>query len=509
MLLNGRQWEGSIWLDGIWASDHSAALPVVAPASGDVLAMAGEADPVVVADAVTGAVEAGSAWSRWSATARTEVLARAEALLLQHAEEIVWWLVRETGSVRHRAQSGVRLAAARFGTARTTAIQSGEEVLLAASSSGERNLARRVPLGVVGIITPWNSPLVIAARALAPALAAGNAVVLKPDPHTPVSGGVILARILEEAGLPAGVLQVLPGGAAVGEALVSDQRLGKVSFTGSTASGRRVAELAGKALVSVALELGGNNPLIVLDDANVEAAVEAGVHGSFGHQGQVCMATGRHVVRREVASQYLSALVERAENLVVGDPAQHDVDLGPLISDMQAERVERLVADSVSTGAIIRCGGRRQGNFYWPTVLEGVDRDSLVFTEEIFGPVAPVTVVDNDEEALEVAAATSYGLVASVFTADLERGSAMLERLKTGVGHVNDTTVRSDPTAPFGGMGWSGNGARYGALSDIDEFTTWRWLTVSRHDGSAGTKASLAGSPPAGGANRREQGGAQ
>lgn len=477
MLLNDRRWEGSIWLDGRWVGDHCAPIPVVAPASGKVLATAGEAHPSAVGDAVTGAMEAGHAWRRWPATARAEVLARAGALLLQHAEEIVWWLVRETGSVRHRAESGVRLAAARFSAASTTAEQSGEEVVLPSGSPGERNVARRVPLGVVGIITPWNSPLVIAVRALAPALAAGNGVVLKPDPHTPVSGGVVLATVLEEAGLPGGVLQVLPGGAALGEALVGDERLGKVSFTGSTAAGRRVGELAGRALVSVGLELGGNNPLIVLDDADIAASVEAGVHGSFGHQGQVCMATGRHLVHRAVAGEYLSALVERAEHLRVGDPAREDVDLGPLISEMQANRVEQVVTDTIAAGAMILCGGRRRRNFYWPTVLEGVDRTMPAFVEEIFGPVAPITVVADDDEALELAAATPYGLVASVFTSDRERGRAMLEQLATGVGHLNGMTVKSDPAAPFGGTGCSGNGARYGALSDIDEFTTWRWLT--------------------------------
>lgn len=506
-MLSDRRWERSIWIGGRWVSDRCVALPVVAPANGDLLATAGEPNASAVGDAVAEAVDAGYAWSRQPPTERAEVLARAGSLLLQHAEEIVWWLVRESGSVRHRAESSVRLAAARFSAAATTAEQAAAEVVLASSSAGGHSVARRVPLGVVGIITPWNSPLVIAVRALAPALAAGNAVVLKPDPHTPVSGGVVLAALLHEAGLPGGVLQVLPGGVAVGEALVSDPRLGKVSFTGSTRAGRRVAALAGEALVSVGLELGGNNPSIVLDDADLRRAVEAGVRGSFGHQGQVCMATGRHLVHRSVASEYVSALAERAKHLRVGDPASEDVDLGPLISEMQANRVEHIVTGTVAGGAGVRCGARREGNFYWPTVLEGVDRTMPAFTEEIFGPVAPVTVVANDDEALELAAATPYGLVASVFTADPGRGRAMLEQLRTGVGHVNDVTVKSDPTAPFGGMGWSGNGTRYGALSDTDEFTTWRWLTECGDERPSGTDAPPSASSGMGAGNGGNEGG--
>lgn len=482
-MLEKREWERCVWLGGRWRGEGCTPLPVRSPASGELLAIAGEASSAVVAEAVDGAARAQLEWSRRPAADRAAILSTAAERLADHEDEAVWWLVHESGSIARRARGGVRLAAQRFADAQWTAERAGEELALAGRGPSERSIARRVPLGVVAVITPWNSPLVLAVRALAPALAAGNAVVLKPDPRTPVSGGVLLAAVLDEAGLPPGVLQVVPGGASAGEALVSAPNVAKVSFTGSTATGRRVAELAGRSLRSVALELGGNNALVVLDDADVDAAVDAGIKGSFGHQGQICMATGRHLVHAAVADEYIAALVARAGALQVGDPASGDVDLGPLISGAQADRVQRLVEESVADGAVLRCGGRREGNYYWPTVLTDVSPSMAAFSEEVFGPVAPVTMFSDTEEAVALAEQTPYGLVASVFGADGERAMALLDRLHTGVGHLNDETVKSDATAPFGGMGWSGNGARYGALCDAEEFTTWRWLTVRELDG--------------------------
>lgn len=481
-LLQERRWEHCIWVGGRWVRGGGDDLIVVSPGSGATLAMAGQAAPEDVGPAVSEAEQAAFTWSRWTGEERARILDRAAAVLLESLDEVAWWLVQETGSVRPRAEAGVRHAADRLSAGARTARLTGREIVLETAKDSDRNIAERVPFGVVAVITPWNSPLVLAIRAVAPALATGNAVVLKPDPHTPVSGGVILARVFEEAGLPNGLLQVLAGGADVGEALVTDPGIGKVSFTGSTVAGRRVGMLAGAALKSVSLELGGNNALIVLDDADVEAAARAGASGSFGHQGQICMATGRHLVHIGVAERYIATLVRLAEDLRVGDPGKDNIDLGPLISEAQADRVERLVNASVDRGAIIRTGAKREGRFYWPTVLGEVDPSMPVFTEEIFGPVAPVVVVKSEEEAVELANLTSYGLVASVFTSDSARGVALLDQLRTGVGHVNDRTVKSDPNAPFGGMGCSGNGARYGAITDIEAFSTWRWRTIRQNE---------------------------
>lgn len=479
-LLENRRWERKIWVSGRWQTGSADDLIVVSPGSGERLAAAGRADPKDVARVVSEAGQAAIRWSRSTGEERARVLEQSAEVLQDCLDEISWWLVQETGSIHSRAESGVRHASERLVASSRTARLAGQELVLGNAKAGERSLAERKPFGVVGVITPWNSPLVLAVRAIAPALATGNAVVLKPDPHTPVSGGVILARVFEEAGLPDGLLQVIAGGAEVGEALVTDPGVDKVSFTGSTSAGRRVGMLAGEALKSVSLELGGNNALVVLDDADVDAAAKAGAAGSFGHQGQICMATGRHLVHADVADRYTEILVGITEKMSVGDPGKGNVDLGPLISDAQADRVERLVNSSVDDGAVVKIGAKREGRYYWPTVLEGVDSAMPVFREEIFGPVAPIVVVQNDDEAAQLANLTSYGLVASVFTSDMDRGLAFLDRLRTGAGHVNQPTVKSDPDAPFGGMGCSGNGARYGAVSDLETFSTWRWRTVCR-----------------------------
>ncbi len=491
-LVEDRSWEGCIWTGGSWESGGGDILEVISPASGRVLARGGQASLDDVALAARQAASASKVWSNYSGEVRANILGKAAQVLVDSTDEVAWWLVHETGSTQRRAKDSVRLASEKLMSGARIAREMSKSITFNTGIRFEQSFAERIPYGVVAVITPWNSPLVLGIRAIAPALAAGNAVVLKPDPRSPVCGGVILAKVFQEAGLPSSVLQVIPGGADVGEALVSDPNIAKVSFTGSTAVGRRVGMLAGESLKSVSLELGGNNALIVLDDADVDLAAEAGARGSFGHQGQICMATGRHIVHVDVAERYVTTLVELAEKLRVGDPATDKVEIGPLISESQADRVESLVSSSVIAGAVILTGARREGRFYWPTVLGNVDPSMPVFKEEVFGPVAPVTVVQDEDEAIALANTTSYGLVASVFTSDLARGVTLLDQLRTGVGHVNDRTVKSDVKAPFGGLGCSGNGARYGEVADLDEFSTWRWRTVCETSAEKGDSADVA-----------------
>jgi benzaldehyde dehydrogenase (NAD) len=315
-------------------------------------------------------------------------------------------------------------------------------------------------------------------RAVAPALALGNSVLLKPDHQTPVYGGALIARLLEEAGLPAGVLEVLPGKADAGQALVADPRVPMISFTGSTRAGKIVAATAAEHVKKVSLELGGNNATIVLADADPEAASSVGAWGSFLHQGQICLTTGRHLVHRRIADEYLDRLAARAARLKVGDPTQDDVQIGPVINATQLANVDRIVRASAEAGAVIRAGGTHENLFYAPTVLADVTPDMPAFTDEIFGPVAPVTVFDSEDEAVALANGTAYGLTASIITAEPFRGWKLAERLRAGMVHVNDTTVNDDPTAPFGGVGASGNGGRYGGQANWEEFTQWQWVTV-------------------------------
>jgi benzaldehyde dehydrogenase (NAD) len=339
-------------------------------------------------------------------------------------------------------------------------------------------MVRRVPVGVVGAITPWNSPSVLGMRVVAPALALGNAVVLKPDPQTPVAGGAMFASVFREAGLPEGLLEVVIGGADVGEALVTDPNVDVVSFTGSTGAGRRVGELAGRLLKKVSLELGGNNAFVVLDDADLEAAASAGAYSSFQFQGQVCFAVGRHIVHRSVAADYVDLLVERAKRLRLGDPFREEVDLGPIVNEKQLARVDGIVRRSVEGGARLVEGGTHDGLFYRPTVLADVTTSLPAWTDEIFGPVAPVVTFDTDEQALELANDSEYGLAGGVYSRSISRGLALAQRIRSGMVHVNDQTINDEAVIPFGGMGASGNGSRFGGQANWDEFSQWQWVTV-------------------------------
>jgi benzaldehyde dehydrogenase (NAD) len=315
-------------------------------------------------------------------------------------------------------------------------------------------------------------------RSVAPALALGNAVLLKPDPQTPISGGIVVARIFEEAGLPAGLLSVLPGGADVGEALVAAPQVRMVTFTGSTDTGRRVGAVAGETLKRVALELGGKNSVVVLDDADIDAAVGCGAFGSFHHQGQICMATGRHIVHESIVTAYARALAERAASLRVGDPSSDDVALGPIINGRQLARIEAIVAQSVAAGAKLLVGGRREGPYYFPTVLVDVHSGMPAFEEEIFGPVAVVVSAKSDQHAIELANMTSYGLSGAVMSRSFDRARAVAQKLRVGMVHINDQTINDEARVPMGGRGQSGNGSRFGVVNNLEEFTEYQWVTV-------------------------------
>jgi benzaldehyde dehydrogenase (NAD) len=301
--------------------------------------------------------------------------------------------------------------------------------------------------------------------------------VLKPDQKTAVSAGVLLASLFEQAGLPSGVLHVIPGDAEPGKALTTDPNISMIAFTGSSTVGKMIGAAAGATLKRVSLELGGNSPFIVLEDADIEAAAGCGAWGSFLHQGQICMASSRHLVHENIAKEYAAALTAHAEKLVVGDPSKGQVHLGPIINGTQADRVERIVRETASSGGTVTTGGTREANFFRPTVITGVTPGMAAFDEEIFGPVAPITTFKTDDEAVALANQTEYGLSASVHSTSLDRARAVAKRLRTGMVHINDQTVNDDPRAPFGGVGASGNGSRQGGHASLDEYTTWHWTT--------------------------------
>jgi aldehyde dehydrogenase (NAD+) len=349
------------------------------------------------------------------------------------------------------------------------------------SDHGKVSMVVREPVGVVSVITPWNFPLLLSMRAVAFALAVGNAVVLKPSEETPLAGGVLVAKIFEAAGLPPGLLNVVTCSrdrvAEVGEVIVGHPAVGAVSFTGSTVVGREIAALGGRHLKRVALELGGKDALIVLDDADLDRAVGAATFGSFMHAGQICMATERILVDAAIAEEFTERFVAKAAELDVGDP--HSNVIGPVINAKQADKIRRHIDDAVAQGASVRTGGGNDGLFFEPTVLDRVAPDMSVWTEETFGPVAPVVTVSGEEEAIKLANDSEYGLSAGIITADEERGLSVARRLETGMAHVNDTSVYDEPNAPFGGVKNSGVG-RHGGKAAIEAFTRTRWLTLER-----------------------------
>lgn len=474
-LLPERLWSGRIFSDG-WIEAPLTA-DVIEPATGATLGRAGLADPAAIARAAIGAARAQRDWAQTPITERAAIVRRAGEILERHRPELVRWLVRETGSIAAKADNEVSASIGQIDQA-AALVSHPLGVVLPSLTPGRTSTARRLPVGVVGVITPWNFPVVLAMRSVAPALVLGNAVVLKADPNTPVTGAALLAQAFALAGLPDGLLHAMAGRADAGAALVEDPRVRMISFTGSNAAGQLVGAAAGRGLKRVVLELGGNSPLIVLDDADIEAASSAGAWGSFLHQGQICLATSRHLVHESIVEPYLDALVARAGRLPYGNPDTDEVALGPIINARQLERVQRIVDESVAQGASALVGGKPDGRYFPATVLADVSRTMPAFAEEIFGPVAPVIPFRDDDEAVELANATEYGLAAAVQSGDAARAAAVGDRLHAGMVHINDQTVNEEPPAPFGGVGASSNGGHFGGVANLELWTEWQWVTA-------------------------------
>jgi benzaldehyde dehydrogenase (NAD) len=473
--LDERLWLGKAFSGG-WKPLSGGEARVIEPATGQELGRAGIAAAADISAAAAAAAAAQPAWAALPHTERSAILRRAGDIWQANAAEIEDWSIREGGKTGPAAQFETHVATEEIYEAATLPSRPYGELL--PSEAPHLSWAERVPAGVVGVISPFNFPQILAIRSVAPALALGNAVVLKPDPRTAVCGGVVLARVFEEAGLPEGLLHVLPGGAEAGEALITDPLVRIISFTGSTTVGRRVGALAAQHLKRVHLELGGNSALIVLDDADVAAAASAGAWGSFLHQGQICMTTGRHLVAEAVYDDYVAALAEKASQLPVGDPASGQVALGPVIDERQRDRIHQLVTRSVDAGARLAAGGTYQELFYRPTVLADVTPSAPAYAEEVFGPVAPVIRFSGADEAAKLARDTEYGLSLGILTRDPLRGLELARKIPTGIVHINDQTVDDAPNTPFGGIGASGTGARFGGSANLDAFTETRWVTM-------------------------------
>jgi NAD-dependent aldehyde dehydrogenases len=474
-LLDPTQWKGQLF-NGQWVAAQGGSLPVREPATGETLAEVGQANAADVEAAVKTAVVAQKAWAQTDPRTRAAIFRRAANLLQTHFDELVRWVVRETGGIVPKGELEIREAIELFSVAAAMPLES--QGLVLPSPAGRLSYAKRVPHGVVGVISPFNVPLVLSLRAVAPALAAGNAVVLKPDPQTPVSGGLMIATVLQQAGLPEGVLHVVPGGVEAGSALCEAPQVKMIAFTGSTAVGRKIAETAGKQLKKVALELGGKSPLLILDDADLDIAASNAAWGAFLHQGQICMASGRILVQESIAEEFTRRLAAKAAHLPVGNPLTDQVALGPLISERQRDRVHAIIQDSIQAGAKLEAGGTYDRLFYKPTVLSNVKPGMRAYHEEVFGPCASIITFKTDEEAIAIANDTEYGLSAGIVTADVGRAMRIGEQIDSGMLHINDQTVNDEVCNPFGGRGCSGNGGNVGGQTHWENFSQLRWVTV-------------------------------
>ena len=449
------------------------------PFTDEVVANVAAGGPDDAARAIDAAAAAFPAWSQTPPAERQRIFLKAADLLEARRDEVVSMLARETGATFGFGMFQSFFVPSLFRQSAALAYAPLGQVL--PSDTGAFAMGLRRPAGVVGAFAPWNAALILSARSISAPLALGNTVVLKPSEWSPWSGGILWAEIFAEAGLPAGVLNVVthaPGDAGpIGAALIEHPAVRRLNFTGSSAVGRLIAEAAGRQLKRVVLELGGYNPLVVLGDADLEYAVNASAFGSFLHQGQICMSTRRILVERSIADEFVERLVEKTKGLKTGDPKEHDTVIGPLINQGALELVKQRVDGAVADGARVLAGGEAVGPCYQATLLTDVPADSEFSKHETFGPVASIEVVDDADAAVARANATAYGLSAGIITSNRERGFALAQRIESGIVHVNDQTVADEPQMPFGGVKDSGFG-RFGGQAVVDEFTELRWITM-------------------------------
>ncbi|MGD2168418.1 MAG: aldehyde dehydrogenase family protein [Gammaproteobacteria bacterium] len=468
---------GGQWVD----AEGGATFDVMNPSTGDTCHSVADASRADTAKAIATAAAAQKDWAAMAHSERARIVHKVGDLLEARAKDFQEALIDEGGSWIGKAMFETGYSSSVYRAAAAAAYQANGEIL--PSDLGKLSLVVREPLGVVSVISPWNFPLTLSSRGFAVALAVGNAVVLKPSEETPVAGGLLIAEILEEAGVPAGVFNVITCSrdhvGDVGDELIANPAVHGVSFTGSTAVGSQVSARAGGLFKKCVVELGGKDAVIVLDDADIDHAVDATTFGVFMHQGQICMSTERVIVQRAVAEEFIDKFVANTKKLQVGDPRELGNCIGPIINDKQLGKIREQVDEAVAKGAKVLCGGGNNGRFFEPTVLGDVTRDMKVFREETFGPVAPLIVVDTEEEAIEVANDSDYGLSAGIMTRDEERGLAVARQLKTGMAHVNDSSIGDEPHVPFGGVGASGVG-RHGGRPAVDQFTELRWITLER-----------------------------
>ena len=471
---------GELPIAGHWRSGRAkTVLKVNSPYDGEALAEMADASVEDIDDAFRGATAAQRAWAEMLPVMRADVMRRVAQIMDARHEEIVRWLIRESGSARMKAEM-------EWGTVRSIVLECStlpsrvEGRILSGDFPGKENRVYRKPVGVVTVISPWNWPMHLTARSAIPALALGNAVVIKPANETPITGGLIFAKIFEEAGLPPGVLSVVFGpNESIGDPVVQNPLSRVLSFTGSTPVGRRIGQLAVASgrIKKTMLELGGNGPLVVLDDADLERAVHIATVSKFLHQGQICIIANRIVVMDKLYDAFVERYVERVRSLKVGDPNDPQTVIGPVISKKQLDRLAAMIELAHTSGAREVLGGAPEGLMLPPQIFDRVTSDMPLAQNEIFGPIAPVIRAKDEADALRIANDVESGLSSAVITGNVDRGTRFAHQIEAGMTHINDVTAIDMPSMPFGGEKNSGLG-RFGNEGIIEAFTTQHWISV-------------------------------
>lgn len=468
-----------LFIGGEW-TDGNGVVPVEDPSNGEILTEVADATPAQAMLALDAAVAAQDQWAATDPRSRGEILRKAFDLLIQRTEEFALLMTLEMGKPLAESRGEVAYGAEFFRWFSEEAVRIAGRYSVA-PSGGTRLLTMKQPVGPVYAITPWNFPLAMGTRKLGPALAAGCTVVIKPAAQTPLTT-LALAQLLTEAGVPAGVVNVVTTSrsGAVSEPIIRDPRLRKLTFTGSTPVGQRLIEQSAQQVLKVSMELGGNAPFLVFGDANLDRAVDGAMLAKMRNIGEACTAANRFIVHESVAAQFSERFAKRMGAMVIGRGIDEGVQVGPLVDAAAVKKVEELVADALDSGANVLTGGNTvgdRGHFYAPTVLTDVPRTADMFSQEIFGPVAPITTFATDDEGIALANDTEFGLVAYAFTENLSRAIDVAERLETGMVGINQGII-SNPAAPFGGVKASGLG-REGGNEGIEEYLETKYVGIA------------------------------
>ncbi len=469
------------FIGGEWKKGSAQGeIPVVNPYTQETIFSVSTASQADVDASYDAATKAQEAWAKTLPQDKAAILKKVIEVIDTRYAEVHEWLVAEAGSTALKAHIEIG-SAKNIIEESISLIKRATGLILPSTIEGQESRAYRLPLGVITVISPWNFPFHLSMRSVAPAIALGNAVLLKPSSDTPVTGGLLLGKLFEEAGLPKGILSVVVGrGSEIGDYVVTHAATSFVSFTGSTPIGHRIGQLSmASPLKHVALELGGNAPIVVLKDADVDLAVKATVFGRFLHQGQICMSTNRAIVDESIYDEYVEKLLAHVKTLKVGNPANEDTAIGPLVNDKQVAETKGKIELAQKEGATLAYAGGIEGNVVAPHVFINVDPNSAIAKEESFAPLLPIIKAKDEDEAAYLANLSEFGLSSAIFTKDFDRGFEFAKRIRVGMTHINDISVDDQTNAPFGGEKNSGLG-RFNGEWVLDEFTRMQWITVQR-----------------------------